>query len=374
MFADEGKVKGCLVGGMVNDAFGAPEEALKRVNTIKKKYGAQGLQEFTYYKSPWDKYEREGVGIITDDTTQTACTLASLIETAYEKDFEEKSLNMMWQYFMLWGQKQKYGRVIEKAAAIDVQAPDYLQPFLFRCGAGLNTLAGLSVGYRGSIDRPLKYKRTIDKRVLKSPNLGCGGQMRIAPVAFLYDDVDLVPYTMQACAITHNHPDAIAATCATALTVANALKYGTLKEALAKTKENLKEISDNKGVLQSWRLAENAFGRNKTDMQSMSDLGKKQGRNAFLALPVLTQTIFALHVAADIDNPQPEDFKYITRLSANHTGDSDSVAAIVGNVVGASWGYDVLPQDWVDIVQQKDDVLFLADKYLTVARAGKLHL
>lgn len=47
--------------------------------------------------------------------------------------------------------------------------------------------------------------------------------------------------------------------------------------------------------------------------------------------------------------------------AANHDGDSDSTAAITGNIVGARVGYKNIPDYYKDNIELKDVILELAD-------------
>lgn len=59
------RIRGCLLGGAVGDALGAPVEFLKLAE-IRALYGERGIQEFA---TPCGR-----VGAITDDTQMTLFT------------------------------------------------------------------------------------------------------------------------------------------------------------------------------------------------------------------------------------------------------------------------------------------------------------
>jgi ADP-ribosylglycohydrolase len=42
-----------------------------------------------------------------------------------------------------------------------------------------------------------------------------------------------------------------------------------------------------------------------------------------------------------------EDFREGVLLSVNHSGDSDSTGSITGNILGALYGIDIIPSNWV---------------------------
>ena len=56
-----------------------------------------------------------------------------------------------------------------------------------------------------------------------------------------------------------------------------------------------------------------------------------------------------------------DDFEEAIIAAANHDGDSDSTAAITGNIVGARIGYKNIPDYYKDNIELKDVILELAD-------------
>lgn len=47
------------------------------------------------------------------------------------------------------------------------------------------------------------------------------------------------------------------------------------------------------------------------------------------------------------------DLKTCLRISANHSGDSDSIACIAWNILGAFHGMSIIPKDWIDYLAEK---------------------
>jgi ADP-ribosylglycohydrolase len=52
--------------------------------------------------------------------------------------------------------------------------------------------------------------------------------------------------------------------------------------------------------------------------------------------------------------------------AVNHSGDSDSTGSITGNIVGAIYGPDALPQDWIEQVELRDVIKTLAKDFTQV--------
>lgn len=47
--------------------------------------------------------------------------------------------------------------------------------------------------------------------------------------------------------------------------------------------------------------------------------------------------------------------------AVNHGGDSDSTGAVTGNILGATIGYDAIPQFFKDDLKLHDVILHMAD-------------
>lgn len=363
MLTDIQKINGCLLGGAIGDAFGAPVEGLMKLSAIRTTFGQNGLQEFTHYKSVFDDAEHQGIGIITDDTTMMACTLAGMIDTVKADNVSAQLCTAQWQYYLAWGSHQTYGQAINAMPQMPVTIPDYIRPFLFICGAGRGTIAGLLQGEFGTFAKPLEYDMIVGDRLVQSPNRGCGAMMRIAPLGFMAPEYDVVALAQQNAVMTHGHDDAINTAAITAKLVEYAWQYGDIGKALAEGYTLTKTLLNNDAVLAAWQMAEDAHKMQPDSMDEINALGYRfKPQNPFTALPIFTQVIYTLYQAATYE-PHGENFKKSIRLAVNHAGDSDSVGAIAGNIIGAAWGQNALPQDWVDLVMCKDDILRLGHEW-----------
>ncbi|KAA2242639.1 hypothetical protein F0L74_08885 [Chitinophaga agrisoli] len=357
----ESKIKGCILAGAIGDAFGAPLEGIRSLDKLREQYGKNGSHEFLPYQGHWDGAAPAALGVVTDDTTMLACTLAGIIEAGSRS--RNDILQKQWQYYLAWGSRQEYGENMAVFIHDDTTIPGYLHPFLYRCAAGKGTLAALLTGKRGSFLRPVQYDCMIGDKRMNEPNAGCGGMMRIAPVAFLYSHMDVVEMALNNAAITHGHIDALNATAATAALISNCLQQQHITAALTATRESIKGLSDNLPLLAAWTAAETAIAEYGVNMDTIELLGSANDSNPFLALPVLSQTVYCL-LAASQAPATADSFKAVIRLAANHSGDSDSVAAIVGNCLGAAWGMEALPADWVNVLTLKNELMTLTDGYL----------
>lgn len=57
-----------------------------------------------------------------------------------------------------------------------------------------------------------------------------------------------------------------------------------------------------------------------------------------------------------------DDFSAAICAAVNHDGDSDSTGAVTGNIMGALWGYERIPDQWKQNPECADVILRVADE------------
>ena len=72
--------------------------------------------------------------------------------------------------------------------------------------------------------------------------------------------------------------------------------------------------------------------------------------------------VFENVTSLTIDAKYFDDIEQALIASVNHTGDSDSTGAVLGNILGAAVGYDALPQHFKDDLEMHDVILKVADQ------------
>ena len=58
---------------------------------------------------------------------------------------------------------------------------------------------------------------------------------------------------------------------------------------------------------------------------------------------------------------EPNNFEKAVQMSVNHSGDSDSTGAILGNILGAHLGMDKIPSKWADKMELSNELEILAN-------------
>ena len=212
-----------------------------------------------------------------------------------------------------------------------------------------------------------------DATVLRSD--GCGTVMRTAPTAFLNEDL-WIPMTAWTAATTHGNPTGIAAALVTAAIIRRSVEGltgpgGLLEDAIWLTGEEflLEEGGDwlyplfsdarNKlldGMHATWQALQNAFDGLDTMRAKPWDTDPCEfGGQGWRSHECLATALLSIDC-------QPDDEIMALRRATVTNGDSDSIAAVAGAILGASganW-----PTEWFDRLEPTyREWIELADNY-----------
>lgn len=331
------RFRGCLLGGAVGDALGAPVEFLDR-NSILARFGPNGITDYA------PAYGR--LGAITDDTQMTLFTAEGLIRS--------------------WVRGSTKGITTEEG----VTAHAYLRWLLTQGERPNNKIALMDQEEKGWLfDHAALHQRRApgntclsalrDMQGLGEParntSKGCGGVMRAAP-AGLYvarassgDDLQAAfELGTRLSALTHGHPTGFLAGGVLAALVFSLARELTLPEALREAKSVLIRKSDHEEVLNSLSLAETLSESTTPPHEAISQLGA-----GWVAEEALGIAVYCALAAGD--------FRQGILLAVNHSGDSDSTGAITGNLLGTMHGVDCIPPEWLEPLELSDVIQEVAN-------------
>ncbi|MEW6999110.1 ADP-ribosylglycohydrolase family protein [Colwelliaceae bacterium BS250] len=315
---------GCLLGGAIGDAFGAPVEFMKRDEIIKK-YGNEGIQDF-------DKAYGK-IGAITDDTQMTLFTAEGLLRSWVRGCFKgiTSELGCIGHAYQRWYQTQGYS----SPRSLYVETDGYLwqQRELHSQRAPGNTcLSALAV--MESFETP-----AINN------SKGCGGVMRVAPVGLycwrlknkktVEDCFDLAS---NAANLTHGHATGYLASGAFAAIIYQILEGDSLIDAC---KTSIEILYKKEFHTETIMKIESAIRLSKDPMlphEAINYLGE-----GWIAEEALAISIYCALKA--------KSFKELMCMSVSHDGDSDSTGAIAGNIWGTLYGMMDWPETWADEVE-----------------------
>ena len=342
-------IRGCMVGGAAGDALGYPVEFLSE-DQIFYKFGRAGITEYELDSST-------GLALISDDTQMSLFTANGLIvgdtrgclrgirgapsayvAHAYIDWFVTQ--NLTYDEFCN-NDFSKCSIPAKKSWLCDC-------PGLYRRRDPGNTcMSALRSGKKGTVEEPVNDSK------------GCGGIMRVAPLALNYKDMNIKELDREGAeiaAITHGH--SLGYMPAAVLThIISRIVYPegqmTLKEIIAEAKDTVSEIfsgdrhlGELNGIIdRAVSLSENRD----SDLENIHMLGE-----GWVAEETLAVAIYCALRHQD-------DFSAGITAAVNHGGDSDSTGAVTGNILGALHGYDAIDEKWKRDLELHDVIIEISD-------------
>lgn len=325
------RFSGCLVGGAVGDALGAPVEFMP-LDRIVARFGPEGITE---YHPAYGK-----IGAITDDTQMTLFTAEGLILHRIKYGSRPVS-ETIYQAYLRWLSTQyasgpsrltaKYGSCMIADGILtgfkDLNASR---------APGNSCLSALESGLMGTVRNPINNSK------------GCGGVMRIAPVGLALPNDRVFDTACDAAAITHGHPTGYLAAGCLAQIVSEILSGHGLPEAVEKSSAELRKRPNHRECLEAIQTALEDWENAPVSFKTVERIGQ-----GWIAEEALAIGLYCALVAGD-------DFEKAVWLAVNHGGDSDSTGAIAGNIMGAMFGLDAIPQKFLANLELKDVILEIA--------------
>ena len=340
-------IRGCLIGGAAGDALGYPVEFLQ-YQDILSEYGTGGI---TAYR----KSDRTGLAEISDDTQMTLFTATGLLLGMTRGRM--RGIMGTLESYVGYSYTTWYRMQTGKPGAEKHYGSDYAYSWLcdmpemgMSRAPGTTCMSVIGSGKFGTVDQPVNNSK------------GCGGIMRIAPVALYLarhaDDekaVEEMDKTAAAvAALTHSHELGYMPSAALAHII-NRIAYGgmNVQDAVADSIRTMKKLYRGKAHLNDMislmELATELAANDKPDAINIRRLGEGWVAEETLAI--------AVYCAVKYEN----DFSQALIAAANHNGDSDSTGAVTGNILGARFGYERIPAQWKKDIECSDIILEIAD-------------
>jgi ADP-ribosylglycohydrolase len=309
------RAAGCLLGGALGDALGAPVEFLA-LPDIYRQHGQVGVTE------------PPRPALITDDTQMTLFTAEGYLRS-FVQGKESGSWHpphTVWESYRGWLLTQQLAQPQPGVSGLLADSRLYASR-----SPGLTCLRALT-----QVEPPSREKPPNGSK-------GCGGVMRTAPAGFARGPELAYTLGCDLAALTHGDPGGWGPAGALSLIVhLVAVADRSLPEAVDQaTGRVLRDDTETAHALASAIIAATEDRRGAGSVERLG-----QGWIGPEAL--------AIAVYCALANPGPEQFTDALRLAANHSGDSDSTAAITGNILGALHGTAVLPRAWLATLELAD--------------------
>ena len=334
------KIKGSLVGGAIGDALGYAVE-FSSAYEIFRRYGDGGIVEYDLTK---------GQAIISDDTQMTMFTAEGLLRAKekYVTPTVEEYVKEIYQSYLDWLKTQtvRYNpnKVYESSKLLNIK-----ELYSQRAPGG-TCLSALESGRCGSFECRLNNSK------------GCGGVMRVAPIALLLapnreiSERTIDTISARASAITHSHELGYIPSSFVTNVISGILRGKELKQAVLDAKAFMYELFDKSKNLDYFiklidKAIDLAFDKSvKADIDAIYVLGEGWVAEETAAI--------AIYCALKYEN----DFEKAIVASVNHDGDSDSTGAVTGNIMGALVGYSKIPEKYTESLELKNELINLAQE------------
>lgn len=333
------KIRGCMIGGAVGDALGYPVEFMS-YESILGNFGPSGITEY--------KIDPEyGKARISDDTQMSLFTANGLLvgqTRSALRNFTGTPSSYVYLAYLDWLKTQR-------SSFANAQNLCWITSYkeLWDCRApGATCLDALSSGEQGSTSRRINHSK------------GCGGVMRVAPIALLYHDLEDDYVDMQGAeiaALTHSHSLGFMP----AAFLTHVLKHivdpsntMSLRDIFLDAKEAVSRLFPERkhlGVFMDLvdRAISLALDSSEPDEENISYIGDGWCGDEALCIALYCSLRYQ------------KDFSKAMISSVNHGGDSDSTGALTGNILGAWIGYSAIPDIWKKDLELSDVILEMAD-------------
>ena len=321
------RVYGCLLGGAIGDALGAPIEfwSLPR---IQREHGPEGVTDLVPMSA--------GLGLVTDDTQMTLFTAEGMIE-AHRRSRTEPGVHapsVVYQAYLRWLTTQETSE--PPAGATGLAA----EPWLYARRAPGNTcLSGLAAPGMGTLARP------------KNPHSkGCGTVMRSAPFGLVRSasngPEDAFDYAVECAVTSHGHPTGYLAAGAFAAIIRLLIDDLPLVDAVHATLDILRRRPHHEETSEALDHALKLASTGRPTPERVEILGGGWVAEEALAIGVYAALAY---------NEDERGLRPLV-VAVNHSGDSDSTGSICGNLIGAQYGSSALPADWMEKVEGRQTI------------------
>ena len=311
---------GCLLGGAVGDAMGAPVEAMS-FHEIQTAFGVHGITRFA---RAFGK-----TGAITDDTQLMLFTAEGLVRAAgmHREKGECHLPSVLRRAYLRWSGTQ--GEFYYDSA-FPAQHDGWLysiEELHFRRAPGTTCFAALAEERAGTMEEPVNHSK------------GCGAVARIAPVGLVAAE----PFSLgcEIAALTHGHPSAYLAAGSLAHLMSEIANGRELSDAVGSAREELARWPSHEECAKVIDAAVGLAGKGSSVQDPIGMIGRGIAAEEALAI-----SIFCALTA--------EDFAGGVLRSVNHGGDSDATGCITGSILGTLWGKQAIPEGWLEVLELRE--------------------
>lgn len=342
-------IRGSMIGGAIGDALGVPVEFLSEED-IFEEYGPEGITEYELDPDSWK-------ALISDDTQMTMFTANGMLYRETRgclRGIAGDPRTYIANMYVEWLRTQELADYPYEESFADRTISWLMEvPELYARRAPGRTCIHSMRSFRNGEEHPEDFYASVWNH-----KKGCGGVMRIAPVALSYDanPNEVAWEAAQVAGITHGHPLGYMPAAVIAYVICESV-YGhvgkPLKEIILESRSVVRELfPDDKYTDELIGIIDDALDRSENDLDDLENI------HALGEGWVAEETMsISLYCALKYEH----DFSKAIITAVNHNGDSDSTGAVTGNILGARIGYDEIPEKWKKDLELHDVILELSD-------------
>jgi len=286
-------------------------------------------------------HRRDGVAVVSDDTQMTLFTAEGLLR-ALQQETHGAGRSKEWVVLRAYQRwlatqgttgREKADGPTERGWLADV-------PELHARRAPGNTCMSALTQSLGAKGLPT---------VAKPPNnsKGCGGVMRAAPVGLAATDMQAA-FTLgrDTGVLTHGHPSGYLSAAYFAAVIHALVRDVSLPDAMAQADVFLAREADAQEMVRAVEAARAMAARGEVTRATIEALGEGWVGEEALSI--------ALFCALTVGDGSAASVSTALWKSVAHAGDSDSTGSLTGNLLGAMFGRECLPDAWLHDLEMRE--------------------
>jgi ADP-ribosyl-[dinitrogen reductase] hydrolase len=320
---------GCLLGGAIGDALGAPVEFLSLAG-IRRQCGPSGVTGFL-------ERNDQGLAEFTDDTQMTLFTAEGLLVARRRSALSPSE--SIYRSYLRWLRTQ---RTRQTGPTGELTSEGWLIgiPQMWKIKApGSTCISALASGRKGIPENPINDSK------------GSGGVMRVAPIGLAFTGEAAFEQACAAAGLTHGHPSGYLPAGVLGQVIAEIIEGSSLLEAIQTSMVTLTRWPSHGETLHAILRALEAAQNCSPTAEIVETFG-----SGWVGEEALAIALFCALVHED-------DFRAGVLLAVNHSGDSDSTGAITGNLLGALLGREAIPPEWITGIELRSEIERIAQEF-----------
>ncbi len=341
------RVLGAFLGGAVGDALGGPLEFHTRKEIVAE-FGAEGVRDFVPLHGT--------LGAITDDTQLTLFTAEALLRVRvqghnYQRSYPPLIIRNAYRRWLLT--QRHIGPPPEHLDTARGWLLDVPELWVER-SPDRTVLTALK---RAALGTP-------EDRINNSRSSMC--LVRATPAGMLTNDS---PFRLGAevAAITHGHPTSYVAAGVLAEIVFNLMGGVSIRDAITAATARAQPVLGQREVCEwVWfavkRADEVRYAGVTPSWYDVERIGSGRSVHEALALGIFCAMCYP--------EPTTDAFEAALGLAVNHSGDSDTVAALTGQLLGLMHGHEIIPARWLEQLELRDVITRMAEDVAIEHREG----